>query len=57
MQRRAYALAIYTGQRKSDLVALTRAHRKDGLMRVKQGKTRHGGTHAQAQRRQAVSRL
>src|SRR5262249_36684179 len=27
-ERRAYALALYTGQRKSDLVLMTRAHRK-----------------------------
>ncbi|MET0568319.1 MAG: tyrosine-type recombinase/integrase [Hyphomicrobiaceae bacterium] len=39
MQHRAYALAVYTGQRKGDVVAMTRAHRKDGLIRVKQGKT------------------
>ena len=38
MERRAYALALYTGQRKSDLVLMTRAHRKDGSIRVKQGK-------------------
>jgi integrase len=34
MQRRAYALAIYTGQRLSDLVAMTRQHRKDGCIHV-----------------------
>ena len=39
MERRAYALARYTGQRKSDLVGMTRAHRKDGAIRVIQGKT------------------
>jgi integrase len=39
MQRRAYALARYTGQRKSDLVLMTHAHRKDGFIRVIQGKT------------------
>jgi hypothetical protein len=52
MQRRAYTLARYTGQRKSDLVLMTRGHRKveqvkgdDGIVRsvnfirVKQGKT------------------
>jgi enterobacteria phage integrase len=38
MQRRAYALARYTGQRKSDLVLMTRAHRKSGTIRVVQGK-------------------
>lgn len=27
MERRAYALALYTGQRRADLVAMTRAHR------------------------------
>jgi integrase len=39
MQRRAYALAKYTGQRKSDLVLMTRADRKGGLLCVKQSKT------------------
>jgi len=39
MQRRAYALAIYTGQRLTDLVAMTRADRKDGTIRVVQSKT------------------
>lgn len=39
MQRRAYALALYTGQRKADQVAMTRAHRKDGFIQVCQGKT------------------
>jgi integrase len=39
MERRAYLLAISTGQRKGDLVAMTRAHRKDGAIRVVQGKT------------------
>lgn len=39
MQRRAYALARFTGQRKGDLVLMTRAHRKDGAIRVVQGKT------------------
>lgn len=39
MQRRAYALARYTGQRKSDQVGMTRAHRKDGAIRVIQDKT------------------
>jgi integrase len=39
MERRAYALAIYTGQRKSDLVSMARAHRKAGTIRVVQGKT------------------
>lgn len=39
MQRRAYALALYTGQRRGDLVAMTRAHRKGGEIRVKQDKT------------------
>ena len=35
MQRRAYALALYTGQRLSDLVVITRAHRKEGFIHVK----------------------
>jgi enterobacteria phage integrase len=40
MQRRAYALALYTGQRKGDLIRMTRAHRRDGLLHVQsQGKT------------------
>lgn len=39
MQRRAYALALYTGQRKSDLVNMTQAHRANGEVRVKQSKT------------------
>ena len=39
MQRRAYALASYTGQRKGDLVLMSRAHRKAGTIRVRQCKT------------------
>jgi integrase len=39
MQRRAYALALYTGQRKGDLVLMSRAHRRAGTIRVVQGKT------------------
>jgi integrase len=39
IERRAYALALYTGQRKGDLVLMTRAQRKDGFIRVAQGKT------------------
>ena len=39
MQRRAYAVALYTGQRRSDLVAMTRAHRSNGVIQVKQEKT------------------
>jgi integrase len=39
MERRAYALALYTGQRKGDLVLMARAHRKGGMIRVVQGKT------------------
>jgi integrase len=39
MERRAYALALYTGQRKSDLVLMARAQRKGGVIRVVQGKT------------------
>lgn len=39
MQRRAYALARYTGQRKGDLVLMIRAHRKGGMLHVaSQGK-------------------
>jgi integrase len=39
MQRRAYALARYTGQRCGDVAAMTRAHRQGGLIRVVQQKT------------------
>lgn len=39
MQRRAYAIALYTGQRRTDQVAMTRAHRKDGFIQVVQEKT------------------
>jgi Phage integrase family len=39
MERRAYALALYTGQRKGDLVLMARTHRKGGAIRVVQGKT------------------
>ena len=44
MQRRAYALALYTGQRCGDLARMTRAHRKDGAIRVMQQKTSKGKT-------------
>ena len=39
MQRRAYALALYTGQRKADQVTRIRAHRVDGGIYVVQSKT------------------
>jgi integrase len=39
MQRRAYAIALYTGQRKRDQISRTRAHRKDGGIEVVQSKT------------------
>src|SRR5262249_12918706 len=39
MQRRAYALALYTGQRLTDLVNMTRDDRNDGFIRVVQSKT------------------
>jgi integrase len=39
MQRRAYALARYTGQRCGDVAGMTRAHRRDGSIWVKQQKT------------------
>jgi len=39
MERRAYALAVYTGQRLTDLVGMARAHRKGGAIRVVQSKT------------------
>lgn len=38
-QRLAYALARYTGQRRGDLVGITRAHLGDGLIQVTQSKT------------------
>jgi integrase len=39
MERRAYILALFTGQRRGDLVAMTQADRKDGAIRVVQQKT------------------
>ncbi|HIE69494.1 MAG TPA: hypothetical protein EYP98_04660, partial [Planctomycetes bacterium] len=39
MQRRAYAIALYTGQRRSDQVAMTRAHWSGGIIQVVQQKT------------------
>jgi integrase len=39
MQRRAYMLARFTGQRRGDLAAMTKAHRRDGTIRVVQEKT------------------
>jgi integrase len=39
MQRRAYALARYTGQRKVDLITRKRKHRCDGGIAVVQSKT------------------
>jgi integrase len=39
MQRRAYMLAKFTGQRCGDIASMTRAHRKDGAIRVVQQKT------------------
>jgi hypothetical protein len=39
MQRRAYAVALYTGQRKQDQITRTRAHRRDGGIYVVQSKT------------------
>lgn len=39
MQRRAYAIALYTGQRRADQVAMTRAHRIEGTLQVLQQKT------------------
>lgn len=39
MQRRAYALALYTGQRRADVVAMTRSHIDRGkAIRVRQSK-------------------
>lgn len=39
MQRKAYTLALYTGQRKSDLITRHRKHRCDGGIVVVQSKT------------------
>lgn len=39
MQRRAYALALYTGQRRADLVAMTKAAIEGGAIHVVQSKT------------------
>lgn len=39
MQHRAYMLAKFTGQRCGDIASMTRAHRKDGAIRVIQQKT------------------
>jgi integrase len=39
MQRRAYALALYTGQRKQDQITRARTHRRDGGISVVQSKT------------------
>jgi integrase len=39
MQRRAYTLGLYTGQRKQDLITRTRDHRTDGGIHVVQSKT------------------
>lgn len=39
MERRAFALALYTTQRVSDLIAMTQADRRDGAIKVTQGKT------------------
>jgi len=39
MHRRAYMLAKFTGQRCGDIATMTRAHRKNGFIRVVQQKT------------------
>jgi hypothetical protein len=39
MDRRAYAIALFTGQRRADQVAMTRAHRKNGAIQILQAKT------------------
>jgi integrase len=39
VQRRAYALARYTGQRRGDIAGMTRAHRSGGRIHVTQQKT------------------
>ncbi len=44
MQRRAYMLAKFTGQRCGDLARMTRAHLKAGAVRVMQQKTTEGKT-------------
>lgn len=38
-ERLAYALALYTGQRRSDVVRLGRQHLKDGCLHLRQAKT------------------
>jgi integrase len=44
MQRRAYMLAKFTGQRCGDIARMTRGHIKDGAIRVMQQKTTAGKT-------------
>jgi integrase len=44
MQRRAYMLAKFTGQRCGDLARMTRAHIRDSAIRVMQQKTTEGRT-------------
>lgn len=39
MERRAFALALYTTQRVSDLIRMTQADRRDGAIKVTQAKT------------------
>jgi hypothetical protein len=39
MERRTYALALYTGQRLTELVEMARAHGKNSTSRVTQSKT------------------
>jgi integrase len=46
--RLAFALLLYTGQRRSDVVRIGRQHIYDGLLTVDQGKT-HGGEEAHLQ--------
>lgn len=40
MQRRALSLALFTTQRKADLIAMTQAHRREGRISVTQSKTK-----------------
>lgn len=39
MQRRAFAIGLYTGQRRADQIAMQRQHRRDGWITVRQQKT------------------
>ena len=40
MERRAFSLALFTTQRKTDLIGMTQAHRREGRIKVVQSKTK-----------------